>query len=185
MTNDHRIKPKIYRMYRRPKKIASNARITRESFGNQSRKILSISLFIDDYNHYMGGVDQANQLRAAFTTHFSRNQKKFFPETFWTIDLVVCNSYKLHLTLNDTQTSSTGKRDPTQQRKWIEDLINLLIQVKNDDFGEEITSKLYLKYVYQTAEKGSKPTEKETFLKAIDGFSSDHLYDENPLKRKS
>ena len=82
MTTGHRIEPKIYRMRKRPKKTALNVRITREPFGDQPRKILPIPLFIDDYNHYIGGVDQVNQLRTVFTTHFSRNQQKFFSRAF-------------------------------------------------------------------------------------------------------
>jgi hypothetical protein len=46
---------------------------TREPFGEDSIKILPIPTFIDDYNHYIGGIDQSNQLRAAFTTYFPRN----------------------------------------------------------------------------------------------------------------
>jgi len=37
----------------------------------------------------MGGVDQANQLRAFFTIYFSRNRKKFFSEVFFAIDIAV------------------------------------------------------------------------------------------------
>jgi hypothetical protein len=126
MTIGHRIEPKTFRMRKRPKKTASNAKITREPFGDKPTKILAIPTFIDDYNHYMGGVDQSNQLRASFTTHFFRNQKEFFPGAFWAIDIAVFNSYKLHLTLNGSKTSSTGKRDPGQHREWVEDLVNLL-----------------------------------------------------------
>jgi hypothetical protein len=79
MTTGHRIEPKIFRMRKRPKKTASNARITREPFADNSRKILPISIFIDDYNHYLEGIHQSNQLRASFTTYFVRNQKEFFP----------------------------------------------------------------------------------------------------------
>ena len=86
--------------------------------------------------------------------------------------------------LNNTQTSSTGKRDPTQHRKWIKDLVHLLFQVKNDDFEKEITSKPYLKYVYQTIEKESKPTKKEVFLETINECSSIHLYKKHPLKKR-
>jgi hypothetical protein len=113
-------------------------------------------LFIDDYNHYMGGVDQSNQLRASFTIHFSRNQKKFFLGAFWAINIAVYNSYKLHLALNGFKTSSIGKRDPRQHREWVEDLINLLFQVKNDEFGEDIKSKPYPKYEYQPVVTGLK-----------------------------
>ena len=82
MTTNHRIKPKIYRIYRRLKKTVLNIRITQESFRNQSRKILPIFILIDDYNHYIEEIDQANQFRIVFIIHFSRNQKKFFPKTF-------------------------------------------------------------------------------------------------------
>jgi hypothetical protein len=82
MTTGHRIEPKTFRMRKRPKKTASNAKITRKPFGENSIKILSIPTFIDDYNHYIRGMDQSNQLRASFTTYFPRNQKEFFPEAF-------------------------------------------------------------------------------------------------------
>jgi hypothetical protein len=63
-------------------KTASNAKITREPFRDKPIKILAIPTFIDDYNYYIRRVDQLNQLRASFTTHFPRNQKEFFPEAF-------------------------------------------------------------------------------------------------------
>jgi hypothetical protein len=60
-------------MRKRLKKTALNTRITREPFRDLPTKILSIPIFIDDYNYYVGGVDQSNQLRVSFTTYFSRN----------------------------------------------------------------------------------------------------------------
>jgi hypothetical protein len=160
MTTGHLIEPKIFRLRKRPKKTASNARITCEPFGDLLQRILAIPTFVDDYNHYMGGIDQSNQLRAAFTTHFLRNQKEFFPRAFWAIDIAVYNSYKLHLAINGSKTSSTGKRDPRQHRHYIEDLVDLLFQVENDDFGEDIVSKPYLKYKYQSVSTGPKLAEK-------------------------
>ena len=109
MTTGHYPTDIIDRERKRPKKTASNATITRKPFGDQSTKMLPIPTFIDDYNHYMRGVDQANQLRAAFTTHFSRNRKEFFPGMFFAIDVAVSNSYKLHLALNGVKKSSSGK----------------------------------------------------------------------------
>jgi hypothetical protein len=82
MTTGHRIEPKTFRMRKRPKKTASNAKITREPFKDKSTKILFIPTFIDDYNYYIKGIDQLNQLRASFTTYFSRNQKEFFLGVF-------------------------------------------------------------------------------------------------------
>ena len=82
MTNGISLPEIIERERKRPRKTASNAAITRKLFEDQSTKTLSISLFIDYYNHYMRGVDQANQFRAAFTTHFRRNLKKFLLGVF-------------------------------------------------------------------------------------------------------
>ena len=58
-------------MRKRLKKTALNAKITREPFRDKPMKILSIPTFIDNYNHYIRGVDKLNQLRASFTTYFS------------------------------------------------------------------------------------------------------------------
>jgi hypothetical protein len=113
-------------MRKRPKKTASNAKITRKPFRDKLTKILPIFTFIDDYNHYIKRVDQSNQLRASFTTYSPRNQKEFFPGVFWAINIAVYNSYKLHLALNGSRTFSTGKRDSRQHREWVEDLVNLL-----------------------------------------------------------
>jgi hypothetical protein len=56
--------------------------------------------------------------------------------------------------------------------------------VKNNDFSEDIMSKPYPKYKYQSVSKGPKPAEKEVFLKAINRFNSEHLYIINPFKKR-
>jgi hypothetical protein len=57
MTIKHRIEPKIDRLRKRPKKTALNARITRKPFSENPIKMLPISIFIDDYNHYIKSID--------------------------------------------------------------------------------------------------------------------------------
>jgi hypothetical protein len=59
----------IERDRKRPAKTSTNAGIARKPFGDKSVKKPSIPLLIDDYNHHMGGVDIANQLRANYETH--------------------------------------------------------------------------------------------------------------------
>jgi hypothetical protein len=51
--------------------------------------------------------------------------------------------------------------------------------VENDDFGEDIISKSYPKYKYQSVSTGPKPAKKETFLKG----NLEHLYVLHPLKK--
>jgi hypothetical protein len=73
MATGHRIKPKTFRMRKRPKKTALNARMTYKSFRDLPQRTLAMPNFIDDYNYYIGGIDRSNQLRALSTTYFLRN----------------------------------------------------------------------------------------------------------------
>ena len=63
-------------------------------------------------------------------------------------------------------------------------MINLLFQVKNNDFKKEIHSKPYSKYIYQSVSKGSKPTENETYSLSINRFSPNHIYGEHSLIKR-
>ena len=57
----------------RPSATSTSASITRPVFRALSRKKLPISTAINDYNHFMGGVDTANRYRADFTTLRPKN----------------------------------------------------------------------------------------------------------------
>jgi hypothetical protein len=48
MTIRYRMEPTTFRLRKKPKKTALNARITREAFGDNYTKILPIPTFIDD-----------------------------------------------------------------------------------------------------------------------------------------
>jgi hypothetical protein len=54
---------------KRPAKTSTNAAIARAPFGDEVRRQLEIPIFIDDYNHYMGGIDIANQYRSSYETY--------------------------------------------------------------------------------------------------------------------
>ena len=58
----------VKRLRRRPAKTATNARTSRAIFGEMTTKELDIPEFIDMYNHYMNGVDNADQLRCYYNT---------------------------------------------------------------------------------------------------------------------
>jgi hypothetical protein len=73
MITGHRIELKTFRMRKRPKKTSLNAKIIYKPFKNKPIKILPILIFIDNYNYYIKGVDQSNQLRASFITYFFQN----------------------------------------------------------------------------------------------------------------
>ena len=69
MTTISNSRKKINRLYRYPAKTAINARTSRAIFSpDEARKELPIPEFIDQYNHYMNGVDNADQLRCYYST---------------------------------------------------------------------------------------------------------------------
>lgn len=57
-------------------------------------KALPIPAVIDDYNHYMGSVDVANQLSARYHTH-RPTFRSWWPLFYWIIDAAVVNSYRI------------------------------------------------------------------------------------------
>lgn len=64
---------RITRQRRRPGATSTNAHTSRKPFIDPDGKVanvkaLEIPEFIDLYNHFMGGVDQANQLQSYYTT---------------------------------------------------------------------------------------------------------------------
>jgi hypothetical protein len=80
---------------KRPVAISTNTRIVRTVFGEESTKELCIPRFIDDYNHYIGGVDLANQFREAYKVHRT-SQRNWWPLFYWLIDIACINTYRLY-----------------------------------------------------------------------------------------
>ena len=84
----------VTRLRRRPTKTATNARTSRAPFQGKDVKELDIPEFIDMYNHFMNGVDVADQLRSYYTTqrtHF----KTWKPLWHFLLDTTVTNAYKI------------------------------------------------------------------------------------------
>jgi hypothetical protein len=83
---------RIERIRRRPRETSTNATKVRAIFGNASKKSLPIPIVIDDYNHFMGGVDIADQLRGYYNTQLSV-RRTWMPLFFWLLDTAIVNSY--------------------------------------------------------------------------------------------
>ncbi len=95
MTTAYNLTDTIIRARKRPSTTSKSASITRPVFGNSPIKDLPIPVAIDAYNHYMGGVDIANQLRAGFTTLHHQNYRYWKPLFHWLLDIALVNSYLL------------------------------------------------------------------------------------------
>ena len=70
----------IERERRRSRETSTNAAKIQVVFGPEFKKKLKILKVIDDYNHYMNGVDIADQLRSYYSTQkvAQRNWMPFF-----------------------------------------------------------------------------------------------------------
>jgi Transposase IS4 len=91
----HREEDKIQRHRKSPKINSDNQRILRPVFQGLPFKDLFIPKAIDDYNHHMKGVDQADQLRANFTCHRKQNYRTWWPLFYFLIDVACVNAYLL------------------------------------------------------------------------------------------
>ena len=81
-------------MQKRPGKTSTNAAIARKVFGDYPKRELAISTFIDDYNHYMNGVDIGNQMRASYTTHLV-TLRNWLPILYWILDAAIINAFRI------------------------------------------------------------------------------------------
>ena len=95
----------IVRSRKRPKGTSTSAAITKQPFYMFSpppgckelykhTRLLPIPLAINDYNHYIGGVDIADQLQAGFSTQQHR-VKPWRPLFYWLLDSTIINAFRL------------------------------------------------------------------------------------------
>jgi hypothetical protein len=90
---------------KRPKGTSTSSTITKQPFymfsppigckePYEHTRLLPIPGAINDYNHHMGGVDIADQLRAGFSTQ-QRGVKPWRPLFYWLLDTTIINAYRL------------------------------------------------------------------------------------------
>jgi Transposase IS4 len=60
----------------------------------ENTRLLPIPSAIDDYNHHIGRVDIADQLRARFSTQ-QRRVKPWRPLFYWLLDSAIINAFRL------------------------------------------------------------------------------------------
>ena len=84
----------VIRARRRPAATSTNAKTSWAAFGEETVKDLAIPEFIDLYNHFMNGVDTADQLRSYYGTQ--RVHVKHWKALWhYLLDTTITNAYKL------------------------------------------------------------------------------------------
>jgi hypothetical protein len=95
----------IVQKRKKPKSTSTSVTITKQpfaTFNSSSRykesyehtRLLPIPGMTDDYNHYMGGVDIANQLRTGFSTQ-QRGVKPWMALFYWLLDTSTINAFRI------------------------------------------------------------------------------------------
>ena len=98
----HRIGNVIKRIRRKPRKTTGNKRHVSKVWGELGKVAIKIPNLIDDYNHWMGGVDVADQLIAYYHPN-TRCQRTWIPMFLQILSMVRCNGmivYKDHCIKN-------------------------------------------------------------------------------------
>jgi Transposase IS4 len=83
----------IERLRKRPSLTLINTHIVRPVFGDLYFKKLQIPRLIDAYNHYIGGVDQNNQLKVNLTVHRAFETRIWRLLSYYMLDTCLVNSY--------------------------------------------------------------------------------------------
>ena len=87
------LQQKVFRERKRPTETSTNARIVRPVFGDAIRKKLWIPTVIDEYNHNMNGIDQANQLRASMSISRPREHRVWIPMWQFCFEISTVNAF--------------------------------------------------------------------------------------------
>lgn len=111
----------VERERRRPATTSNNSRQTRKVFGNAARKWLPIPEFIDMYNHFMNGVDTADQMRSYYTS-LKIHRRTWKPLFHFLLDTTVTNAYKL------SSYAANGWPKRSGHKKFLEALITSLFE---------------------------------------------------------
>ena len=84
---------------RRPRLNKTNKNHVREVWGDDSVKEVAIPSLIDDYNHWMLGVDKSDQLVAYYRPNL-RCRRTWMPIMFHYMDIMRVNSFVIYNKLN-------------------------------------------------------------------------------------
>jgi hypothetical protein len=106
MTTVHDLNKTVQRFRKKPGKKSSKAKAALENFEeNEYEKEIPIPVCVDDYNHHMGGVDQADQLPRYYDTQIIAF-RVWWPVLFWVLVTMICNAYIIYQSMSEVAAMS-------------------------------------------------------------------------------
>ena len=141
-------KASIVRRRRRPAATSTSAKTSWAVFGDETTKELPIPEFIDLYNHFMNGVNTADQLRSYYSTQ-RVHIKNWKPLWHWLLDTTITNAYKRNAC---TSTSSRAFRSKNSSH------FDFRMKLANELF--ERSQRQYLKRPHPPPKPAVEPTQK-------------------------
>ena len=92
----HKVGGKVERMRKRPRVTMNNSAHVKHVWGDEGKMNINIPKLIDDYNHWMGGVDLVDQ-RIAYYHCNLRCQRNWIPMFLQIMSIIRANSFIVHL----------------------------------------------------------------------------------------
>ncbi|KAF8250372.1 hypothetical protein K440DRAFT_541518 [Wilcoxina mikolae CBS 423.85] len=96
LTTLHPLSKKVNRNRKQPRVISTSGAAIRKYY-TSVRMEVDIPSAIDDYNHFKGGIDIANQYCETYFTQ-QTNRRNWFPLFYWPLDIAIINSFLLAVT---------------------------------------------------------------------------------------
>jgi hypothetical protein len=110
----------VEKMRKRPRATGKNKEILKKYGGGPLAKMW-IPRAVDDYNHNMGGVDTADQLRQYYTVQM-RTRRSWIPLFLWLLDTSIINAYIMW-------TIHHGAKRTTSHREFRLKLVGELVEL--------------------------------------------------------
>ena len=104
---------------KKPRVNAVNKANLNQIWGDSYARMIKIPKVIDDYNHWIGGVDQNNQLIANYC-HQLHCKQIWMPLMFYSLDVLYVNAYLAHFRLQ------TDVKDQLEQKEFILSLVEIM-----------------------------------------------------------
>ena len=161
----HKVGKIIKRVRKRPRKTAKNKQHIDKVWGDQGKASIYIPTLIDDYNHWMGGVDLCDQ-RIAYYQPNLRCRRNWIPMFLQIMSIIRSNSYVVYKSCAETK--------PIPHKKFTLEMIGRLMENANmhQSLRRSQHNNSLAKAAASAATKSSEPPPKRQRHASTEGSSS-------------